>query len=1054
LTDVLDRLKKALADRYDIEREIGSGGMATVYLAEDLKHSRKVAIKVLRPDLAATLGPERFLREIEVAAKLQHPHILPLHDSGEADGFLFYVMPYIEGQSLREKLAKEGELPIGEAVRILRDVVDALSAAHASGVVHRDIKPENILLSRRHALVTDFGVAKAVSEATGRHQLTTAGMALGTPAYMAPEQAAADPHVDHRVDIYAVGVVAYELLTGRPVFMGTTPQMILSAHVTEAPQPVTRHRDTVPAALESVVMRCLEKKPADRWQSTEELLPQLEALATPSGGMTPTGTQPVSAIDYAAVARRAHPLRVAALFGFAAVGILASVYLLVIQLGLPGWVFGSAAALLVIGLPIALATGHHERQRALVRATGVAVETPAAGFRRVLKWRSVLIGAAIAFGVLTAAAAGYMAMRILGIGPVGTLVASGVLEDRERLVLARFENASSDTTLAETVTELFHIDLTQSPTVNVLEASQIEAALRRMELGPDEELTLELAMEVAQREGIKAVLAGEIRSIGSGYVISSRLMAVASGEVLWANRESARDADEVIEAVDRLSASLRKRVGESLRTIRSDPPLERVTTRSTVALRKLVEGTRANDLGEVDRAITLLEEALAEDSGFAMAWRKLGIVLNNTGRNTERRDSAFARAMRLGDRLTERERYLTEGTYFQLVEDDDQAAISAYRSVLAKYPNDRIALNNLGNIYRDLGRTEEAAELRLRSVALGHAPAVTYQGAIGDLYALGKRDSARVVLDLYAEEYPDQPVMLNTRAAFASASGEYDSARVILERLRSTQRGNPQWEMAAAFGLSNVAAVSGRIDEARRQLQAGRTNAEELGLPWTREQPRDSWLGQIEAWILLTFGDDPAAAVREMDEALQALPTDSLDPENRQYLGSVSFYARAGQLERAREFLAAYGTEVDEEIREDEVESWHYARGEIALAEGRYAEAVQEYRDFRMGAAGCPICGLIELAEAFDRAGERDSALAYYERYLQAPQLFRAGNDNSDLWRTLRRLGELNEERGETERAVEYYNRFVELWRDADPALQPYVEDVRGRIVRLVGERR
>jgi Tol biopolymer transport system component len=227
---------------------------------------------------------------------LQHPNILPLHDSGEADGFLYYVMPYVEGESLRDKLAKEGELPIGEAVRILRDVVDALTEAHAHGVVHRDIKPENILLRGRHALVTDFGVAKAVSEATGREKLTTAGIALGTPAYMAPEQASADPHLDQRVDIYAVGAVAYELLTGRPVFMGTTPQMILSAHMTEPPQPVTKHRDTVPAALESVVMRCLEKRPADRWQSAEELLPQLEALATPSGGVTPTDTMPVKAI--------------------------------------------------------------------------------------------------------------------------------------------------------------------------------------------------------------------------------------------------------------------------------------------------------------------------------------------------------------------------------------------------------------------------------------------------------------------------------------------------------------------------------------------------------------------------------------------------------------------------------------------------------------------------------------------------------------------------------------------------------------------------------------
>jgi serine/threonine-protein kinase len=261
-----------------------------------VKLHRKVAVKVLRPELAAALGPDRFVQEIDIAAKLTHPHILGLHDCGEAGGFLYYVMPYVEGQSLRDKLAHEGELPIAEAVRILRDVVDALSEAHEKGVVHRDIKPDNVLLTKHHALVTDFGVAKAVSEATGAERLTTEGVALGTPSYMSPEQAAADPHIDHRADIYAVGVVAYELLTGRTPFLGTTPQMILSAHMTDTPEPVTKYRESVPSALEHLVMKCLEKKAADRWQSAEELLPQLEALATPSGGITPTGTMPLDRV--------------------------------------------------------------------------------------------------------------------------------------------------------------------------------------------------------------------------------------------------------------------------------------------------------------------------------------------------------------------------------------------------------------------------------------------------------------------------------------------------------------------------------------------------------------------------------------------------------------------------------------------------------------------------------------------------------------------------------------------------------------------------------------
>jgi eukaryotic-like serine/threonine-protein kinase len=274
--------------------------MATVYLARDLRHERLVALKVLRPELAATLGPERFLREIKLAAQLQHPHILPLLDSGEAAGFLYYVMPYVEGESLRTRLARHGELPIHDAVKILLEVTDGLAYAHERGVVHRDIKPDNVLLSGRHALVTDFGVAKAVSEATGRQQLTTAGVALGTPAYMAPEQAAAEPNIDHRVDLYAVGALGYELVSGTPPFTGRTAQEVLAAHMTQPPERLCARRPACPPGLEAVIMRCLEKRAADRWQTAEELLAQLEPLATPSGGTTPTATRPVDAVGPAA----------------------------------------------------------------------------------------------------------------------------------------------------------------------------------------------------------------------------------------------------------------------------------------------------------------------------------------------------------------------------------------------------------------------------------------------------------------------------------------------------------------------------------------------------------------------------------------------------------------------------------------------------------------------------------------------------------------------------------------------------------------------------------
>ncbi len=285
MSDYTERLNQALVGRYVIEREIGSGGMATVYLADDVRHNRKVALKVLRPELARALGTERFLREIEIAARLTHPHILPLHDSGEADGFLFYVMPYIEGESLRERLAKGVEVPMNEVVRWLRDVADALAHAHRHGVVHRDVKPDNVMLSERHALVTDFGVAKAISDAQAGPKLTTAGVSIGTPTYMSPEQAAGETAIDHRADIYSLGVLAYEALAGRPPFDGPTAQAIMASHVTEPPPPIAERRPELPASLAATVMRCLEKRPENRWQSADDLLAEFEALATPGRGV-------------------------------------------------------------------------------------------------------------------------------------------------------------------------------------------------------------------------------------------------------------------------------------------------------------------------------------------------------------------------------------------------------------------------------------------------------------------------------------------------------------------------------------------------------------------------------------------------------------------------------------------------------------------------------------------------------------------------------------------------------------------------------------------------
>ncbi|MCH7717717.1 MAG: serine/threonine-protein kinase, partial [Gemmatimonadetes bacterium] len=282
MADTFDRLKTALADRYAIQEELGAGGMATVYLAEDLKHHRKVAVKVLRPELAAVLGAERFVKEIETTANLQHPHILPLFDSGEADSFLYYVMPFIDGETLRDKLNRETQLGIDEAVKITTEVADALDYAHRQNVIHRDIKPENILLHDGRPMVADFGIALAVSAAAGG-RMTETGMSLGTPHYMSPEQATAEKDLTNRSDIYSLGCVLYEMLTGEPPHTGASAQAIVMKIVTDTPRPVTELRKSVPPNVAAATAKALEKLPADRF---DQAVGFAAALGDPTFALT------------------------------------------------------------------------------------------------------------------------------------------------------------------------------------------------------------------------------------------------------------------------------------------------------------------------------------------------------------------------------------------------------------------------------------------------------------------------------------------------------------------------------------------------------------------------------------------------------------------------------------------------------------------------------------------------------------------------------------------------------------------------------------------------
>jgi serine/threonine-protein kinase len=1051
MAELSDRLHAALGDNYRILRELGGGGMSRVFLAEESRLGRRVVIKVLPPDMAAGVNAERFEREIQLAASLQHPHIVQLLTAGANADLAYYVMPFIEGESLRARLAREGALPMSEVLRILHDVVDALAYSHHHGVVHRDIKPDNVMLSGKHALVTDFGVAKAVSASSGdgHTNLTSLGIALGTPAYMSPEQAAADPRVDQRADIYAVGAMAYEMLCGRTPFVAPTPQGMLAAHIAERPEPPARYRNTIPPAMNDLVLRCLEKNPADRVQTADEIAARLAAMTTPTGGTTPISTTPVTTarLDAEAAVRRSSPTRVLGLFAFASLAVIGAAFGLTRVFDLPDWIWQGAALAMALGLPIIAYTGRVERKRAVAMTIGALRFDPEPAHHGWFTWRRTIIGGWMAVGLVALLAGGFLLSRKLGIGPGSTLMSAGVLEAQDRILLVEFENRTSDSTLGASVTEALRIDLGQSNVMRLMEPDDLQAALQRMGRPADVTLDASLASDVARREGIKAIITGEITSLGSGYSLAARVINASTGETLVPIRATAADASQLISAVDRLSKELREKVGESLGRIRGSDRLEQVTTSSLEALRLYTEAVREHMAGRSEEAVKLLRQAVTVDSAFAMAWRKLAVVLPQAlpGAGAESMDAA-RRAYQFRDRLPPVERGLTEAYYHSAITDDLDKQEAAYRAVLAEDPDEPTALNNLGVILNGQGRAAEAEPL-LRHLVATTPMQSGFINLAGSLIDQGKEAAVDTVLAGFRTRWPQSPGSGELVRRMAVSRRDYHGADSLLRDPAlpdpGTQLGrvNLQWERLG------VAAALGRLAEAERIGAAQALTLSALGAEGAAIFARS-----VPAWLRALILGDAQALARSADSLLPPSVLNALPEDDRPYSDLGYAYAVAGRPDRVRQLRAEW-VRVRPAERRSGADSVYW-NALTAQAEGRWRDAAVAYDAGRV-LMKCPTCDLTDAAEAWERAGEMDSALVRYERSVTMRDVRNPG-DSDEPWtlaRTYRRLGEMYEAKGDRAKALEYYGEFAELWRDADPVLQPQVKEARARMAVLAGER-
>ncbi|HVK00864.1 MAG TPA: protein kinase [Gemmatimonadales bacterium] len=1050
MDELRGRLEQALAGTYAIQRELGGGGMSRTYLALEHALNRRVVVKVLAPELLAGISVERFRREVLLAAQLQHPQVVPVLAAGDAGGLPWFSMPYVDGDSLRRRL-ESGPLGTGEVISILRDVARALAYAHANGVVHRDIKPDNVLLSAGSATVTDFGIAKAITAARtggdGRHAtLTQVGTSIGTPTYMAPEQAAADPNADHRVDLYAFGVMAYELIAGQPPFQGSTPARLLAAHMTESPRDLRSIRGDVPGALAELIMACLAKDPDARPQQAKDLVRVLEtvtssgnAAAVPAalrGGRMPTG-------------------KALALWALATAGVGVTAWAATDVIGLPDWVLPGSLGVMLAGLPVIGITAFVQRTAHRVytstpqRTPGGGVTAPGTLATLALKasphvsWRRTWLGGWVALGAFAMLVIGFMVTRAFGIGPAASLRGKGEFGERETVVVADFRAPATDSTLGPTVAEALRTDLAQSSSLNVLTRASVREILGLMQRPAESVVPFELAREIATREGAKAVLDGEIVRLGQSYVVSARLVSALDGQELATFRETAASEDELIGALGKLSRAVREKAGESLKTIRASSELERVTTPSLPALRKYVEGAAlADEAGEVERGLVLLDEAVALDTGFAMAWRKIAVLLGNDDRDRTRALAAISTAYRHRGRLTEMERLLTEGYYYTRgPKPDHDRALAAYEEAIRLDSTTLSALNNAAVVYGQERDYERAEVLYRKAVAVPRSFGGAFLNLMQEQVRNGRPGGLDSTVVAFKARLPGSSDLWQAEWIAAWGKGQVDRADSIGRAAWARGPGVRQ-AVRAAVGTSAIAYLRGHRREGLRWATL-RSDAMMRAVPTAASRLAFALDTALDA----AWAGDVAAGRAAIDRGLVRQPIDSVPPDERDWEELAMLGAALAHPALSQRALAGFDQDQKQTAR-DPIGRRAFFAAHVALAEGKWDEALALLREADTRKTVEDRYALVQMGRAHEAAGRPDSAMGYYEKFLAMPDPFPVLDAR---WRphVHQWLGAIYEGKGESRKAMEQYAKFVELWADADPELQPQVKEIRGRLERL-----